>query len=85
MLSLQTQLNNFSNAVIDLSFNEMIYGFKVRETISSLTSDTQAKADLSAQRLKYRREVSEAIAFANIKARSWDLIERLIHDIIQNA
>ena len=65
--SLQAQLNNSANVATGLSPNEINYGFKVREALTSLT-ERQA-TDLPAQRLEYRQEAADATAFANAKAK----------------
>ena len=50
-----------------MSINELNYGFKVRETISSFT-ETEI-SDLPAQRLKYRLETADVSAFVNVKTK----------------
>lgn len=67
--SLQAQLNNSPSVATDLSPNEINYGFKVREALSSLTQLEESPADLPTQRLKYRREAVDATTFANAKAK----------------
>ena len=65
--SLQAQMNNSANAATGLSPNEIIYGFKVREALTTLSADQAV--DLPAQRLEYQREAADATAFANAKAK----------------
>ena len=65
--SLQAQLNNSANAATGISPNEIIYGFKVREALTTLSAEQAA--DLPAQRLEYRQEAVDATAFANAKAK----------------
>ena len=63
----QAQLNNSFNAITRLSANEFSYGFKIRETFSSLTEPKNF--DLPTQRLKYRQETANVSAFVNAKTK----------------
>ena len=66
--SIQAQLNNSLNTVIDLVSNEMIYDFKIRDALFSITKINTVNAqDLSTQRLKYQRKTIDAIVFATTK------------------
>ena len=65
--SLQAQLNNAANVATDLSPNEIIYNFRIREALTTLSA-AQA-ADLPTQRLEYRQKAADATAFANAKAK----------------
>lgn len=68
--SLQAQLNNAPNVATGLSPNEIIYGFKVRDTLSALAPRNERHDfDMAAQRLEYRQEAADATAFANAKAK----------------
>ena len=71
MLStLQVMMNNAFNVIIDLSFNEIIYKFKIRDDFFELLfndDELSSNIDLSAQRLKYRRKVVDVIVFVNVK------------------
>ena len=61
--SFQSQLNNFSNASIDLSSNEIIYEFRVREALFMKVSTSIE--DISKNRLKNRQKTADAISFVN--------------------
>ena len=61
-------LNNVFNVTIDLSINEIIYDFKIRDVLSNFFT-TSIKIDLSIQRLKYRQKVVDVIAFVNVKVK----------------
>ena len=61
--TLQFQLNNFSNASIDLSFNEIIYDFKIREILFIEASTSRKK--ISENRLKNKQKTVDAISFVN--------------------
>ena len=66
--SIQTQLNNSLNTITDLISNEIIYDFKIRNALFSITRINIVNAqDLSTQRLKYQRETIDAIVFATTK------------------
>ena len=67
LLFLQTQLNNFVNVVIDFSFNEIIYDFKVRKVFTTLF--VEQTIDLLTQRLEYQQKVIEVIVFVNVKTK----------------
>ena len=53
--------------IIDLSFFQINYDFKVRETLTTLFFDQVI--DLSAQRLEYRQKIVDVIAFVNVKVK----------------
>ena len=61
--SFQSQLNNFSNASIDLSSNEIIYEFRVREALFMKISTSIE--DISKNRLRNRQKTADAISFVN--------------------
>ena len=65
--SIQAQLNNSLNASTELCLNEIIYEFKVRESLSALNNNTFdiSSEALSKLRLLYRKKASDAISFAN--------------------
>ena len=67
LFSLQTQLNNSINTIIDLAFNEINYNFKIREAFFNLTK--QKTTNLSTQRLKYWQKATNVLIFANVKAK----------------
>ena len=64
---IQSQLNNSSNASIELASNEIIYDFKVRDTISTLNQRNLSEESATNRRKKYQAEANDAIAFANVK------------------
>ena len=67
---IQTQLNNSSNVVTDLSSNEIIYDFKVRDALFSIIeTNTVDTLNLSAQRMKYQREAVDATDFVVAKVK----------------
>ena len=53
--------------IINLSFNKIIYSFKIRKVL--ITLFVEQIVDLSAQRLKYRQKIVDVIAFANVKVK----------------
>ena len=69
--ALQTQLNNSSNSTTRLSLNEIIYDFKIKNSLSLLHLDSieSMMNDITQRRLKYRVEAIDATAFANTKAK----------------
>ena len=68
--TIQTQLNNSLNVATDLSPNEIIYDFKVRDALSSITeTNTVDTLNLPAQRMKYQREAADATDFVAAKAK----------------
>ena len=67
---LQVTLNNSANVAIDLSFNEICYGFKIRDAfIEVVAVDISINLNLIALRLEYRRETVDVIAFVNAKVK----------------
>ena len=65
---IQVQLNNTFNIVTDLVSNEIIYDFKIRDALFSITRVNTVKTqNLSIQRLKYQQETIDAIVFATTK------------------
>ena len=67
LLTIQFQFNNSLNAATDLAFNEIIYEFKIRDTISALNREQTTIESVSNKRQKYQTKVNDAIAFANAK------------------
>ena len=68
--SIQAQLNNSLNTVIDLVSNEMIYDFKIRDALFNITKINTVNAqDLSIQPLKYQQKTIDAIVFATTKVK----------------
>ena len=59
----QGGINNISNASTGHSPNEIVYGFRVRDTLNSLLDLLQ---DLQLPRSIMRQEASDAISFANV-------------------
>ena len=67
--SLQAQLNNSPNAATGLSPNEVVYGFKTKETLSLLHNGQPTVENISNKRLEFRLEAADATSFANAKAK----------------
>ena len=68
LFAFQTQLNNFFNSTTRLSSNELIYDFKIKNTISFLTSINELIVDdISQKRLTYCNEIKKVFVFANVK------------------
>jgi hypothetical protein len=65
--SIQRSLNNFFNSFIDLSLNELLYEFKVRESLDLLAheNDENSTTALKEKRNILKKKVEEAIVFAN--------------------
>ena len=63
--SIQAQFNNSSNATTDLTLNQIVYEFKIREAISFINDQTFEEFFIESTRLKYRTKVAEAISYAN--------------------
>jgi hypothetical protein len=75
---LQEQLNNNSNVVIELTSNEIIYGFKIKKTLFLFHDDhpitlrddySISSTNLFNKRLEFRAKAFEATTFANAKAK----------------
>ena len=70
---LQIQFNNSFNVVIDLSFNEVVYEFKIRKFISTFASVGSIEIDESKfivnQRIKYKQKTIDVTAFVNVKTK----------------
>ena len=64
---LQTQFNNVVNVIIDLSFNEINYDFKIRNAFFNLSKQKNVFVDITIQRLKYRRKTIDVFVFVNVK------------------
>ena len=61
-------MNNSLNVVTNLSSNEIIYDFKVKDALFNIIEINTVKTlNLSAQRMKYQREVVDAIDFVVAK------------------
>ena len=77
----QLIFNNFSNAFIDKSSNEIVYKFKIREIIHkiiivsfSTIMNINAKikkqfVDIEATRFRYRIEIANVNSYANVKSK----------------
>ena len=63
--SIQTQFNNLSNVITDLASNQIIYNFKIRESISFINDQTSKEFFFENTRLEYKIEVVEAISYVN--------------------
>ena len=64
--TLQTQLNNFLNVIIELFVNEINYDFKIRDTFFNFFVASIA-VNLSTQKLKYKQKVVDVTTFVNVK------------------
>jgi hypothetical protein len=70
---IQVTVNNFTNAFIDLFFNEILYEFKVSEFLNLLNDtdainakDNDSLTSLKKERIILRNEAENAIVFANV-------------------
>jgi hypothetical protein len=66
---IQATLNNSTNASIGMAPNEALYGFRTRDALS-LLCDLPAE-DYSRMRQIRREEAEEALAFANVSAKTY--------------
>jgi hypothetical protein len=64
---IQSSLNNFANAFIDLSSNELLYEFKIAESLNLLTrlDDDNLTTSIENEREILRKKIEETIVFAN--------------------
>ena len=70
MLTLQAQLNNSLNVVIDIFFNKIIYNFKIKKVFFLFNVfDKFIIKNLIQHYLKYRVEIVEIIVFINVKVK----------------
>ena len=67
LFSLQAQFNNFSNSIIDQFSNDIIYEFKIRETLTLNLSTTNSSTtnNFSKLRMRNRQKTVDAISFVN--------------------
>jgi hypothetical protein len=77
---IQASLNNSFNVVIELSFNEIMYEFKTRDTLSFLVAEKFEQISqfkilslLNQTRYRNRCEIANAVFFANAKV-------KILHD-----
>jgi hypothetical protein len=70
---IQVTVNNFTNAFIDLSLNEILYEFKISELLNLLNDTNAINAknndsftSLKKERIILRNEAENAIVFANV-------------------
>ena len=62
--------NNSVNVAIDLSLNEIIYDFKIRDVfIEIVNNEISINLNLAALRLKYKKKAADVIAFVNAKVK----------------
>ena len=71
LLTIQSQFNNSFNVFTDFAFNEIIYDFKVRDTISTLNQENLRDESFADKRKKYQAKTSDAIAFVNVKMKMY--------------
>ena len=70
-------MNNFSNATTDLTSNEIVYEFKMKNKLTTLSTtidgklmqNKQLKKNLNKIRLQFRQKISNAVFFDNVKAK----------------
>ena len=63
-------MNNVVNAFIKLSFNEIVYDFRVKKFIFVVKFQNISK-NIFQQRLKYQREIVDVIVFVNAKIKMY--------------
>ena len=64
----QVMFNNSANVIIDLSLNEIIYDFKIRDAfIEIVNSEVSVNLNFVALRLKYKKKAVDVIAFVSVK------------------
>ena len=64
----QIMFNNSINVIIDLSLNEIIYNFKMRDAfIEIVNNEISVNLNFVALRLKYKKKTIDVIAFVNVK------------------
>ena len=81
LLMIQTNFNNSFNAIIDLTFNELMYDFRMKNRLIAISKKIDEKFMtneifknfLNAIRLRMRQKAIDAVTFKNVKA-------KLIHD-----
>lgn len=74
-------MNNSLNVIIGLTLNKLMYDFKVRDCLTTISKkidgkimlDKKVKKILNATRLRMRQKAADTVAFGNVKA-------KLIHD-----
>ena len=69
MSTLQAQLNNAFNVIIDRSLNEMIYEFKLRDVLIALTRKFIKIDDIDFERFRHQREAIDAISYVMTKVK----------------
>ena len=74
---IQTNLNNLFNAIIELIFNELMYDFRMKNKLITISKKIDEKfmtneifkKFLNATRLRMRQEVADAVTFENVKTK----------------
>jgi hypothetical protein len=64
--SIQIIMNNFSNASIEISFNEILYDFKVAKSFDVLADNDDFLTSLEKERIVLHAETEEAISFVDV-------------------
>lgn len=64
---IQSSLNNFANAFIDLSSNELLYEFKIAKSLNLLTrfDDDNLPTSIENEKEILKKKIEETIIFAN--------------------
>ncbi len=75
---IQVSLNNAINVFIELSSNEILYEFKLRESLNLLKADDENSSTfLKEKRVVLRKKAEKAIAFFNAQMKiRYDLIRK---------
>ena len=81
LLMIQTNLNNSFNAIINLTLNELMYDFRMKDRLIAISKKIDEKfmtneifkKFLNATRLRMRQKTIDAVIFKNVKT-------KLIHD-----
>jgi hypothetical protein len=78
-------MNNASSTFTELSLNEILYDFKIIESLN-LLNDCNSSIELEKKRKTLRAEVEKAIAFANISMKiRYDRIKTLLDLNVENS
>ncbi len=86
LLSLiQIIMNNFSNVSIAISFNEILYDFKIAKSLDVLANNDDSFTSLEEERVVLRAKTKEAISFVNVVMKiRYDQDRTLLHFEVEN-